>query len=856
MGRHRLSALFDPASVALYGATERPGSTGRRLLEGLQASGYQGAIGAVNPRHRSVLGQACVASATALDFAPDLALAAVPAAALPEIITDCARRGTHFIVDYTGGFDLASPGGRAAQRDCLSLARERSVRIVGPHCTALMRPAIRFEAGFTPGRLKAGGIGLLSQSGAVVTALIDWANAAGLGFSSVLSLGQALDLDLPELLDWYLFDAQTESVLLFLDSIRDGRGFMSSVRALARVKPVIIMKAGRGHDLTATLSATRSPSFAPDIASLIDADQVFGAAIARAGAVRADTTMQLLSAARLLAPRRPPTGPRVAIVANGGGPGTIAADALERSALRLAQLRPDTLAAIDATRPGGRSLAGAHTLPANPLNLLADADAAQIEAALRAMLADQGVDAVVMLFMPQTATPSTDAAGAIIAAAAGQTKLVAAVLAGGATVAPGQRLLDAAGIPTFITPENAVDALALLERFARNQRSLRQVPVAIDTGYAPDVATAHAICRQAIERGQRVLDAQQASGVLAAFGIAVGRPQSNRAPQDAPMLGAIAARTADQREAFLGMTRDAVFGAVIAFGAGGVARAQIDDIAVELPPLDIPLARALIGRTRLVRRLRAYRDIASIDFERLEQTLVRFSTLVCACPMITRLDLNPLQVDAQASVALGAQIEVGATVETGTAPWRGPYGHLAIHPYPRELEALIELRDGRSVLLRAIRPEDAELERVFIAQLSPETLYRRFMMPVKALPDSLIERFTQIDYDRELALVAMETGSAQTRIVGVARITPTWDDGVAEFAIVVGDWLQRSGLGREMMQRLIDAARSRGYRTIEGRVLGTNAPMLQFCKRLGFSIVFDPQDMAERIVRRSLLIAQ
>jgi acetyltransferase len=859
MAHHRLSALFDPASVAVYGATERPGAIGRRLLEGLRAGGYSGAIGAVNPRHRSVLGQACVASATALDFVPDLALAAVPAAALPELIVDCARRGTRFVVDYAGGFDLASPDGRAAQRHLLSLARERGVRIVGPHCTALMRPASRFEAGFTPGRLKAGGIGLLSQSGAVMTALIDWANAAGLGFSSVLSLGQALDLDLPELLDWYLFDTRTDSVLLFLESIRDARGFMSSVRALARVKPVIIMKAGRSHGLTATLMDTMSDalsdalsaSFAADIASLIDADQVFGAAIARAGAVRADTTMHLLSAARLLAPRRPPTGPRVAIVANGGGPGTIAADALERSALRLAQ----------------PALA---TLP-NPLNLLADANPAQIEAALRAMLADPGVDAVLMLFMPQTATPSTDAAGAIIAAAGGQTKPVAAVLAGGASIAAGQQLLDAAGIPTFITPENAVDALALLERFARNQRSLRQVPVAIDTGFAPDVAAAHTICRQAIGRGQRELNAQQAAGVLAAFGIglatgigptladAAGAPSRGPDSLDGPGMpvrGAGAARPAEQREAFLGMTRDAVFGAVIAFGAGGVARAQIDDIAVELPPLDAPLARALIGRTRLVRRLRAYRDIASIDFEQLEQTLVRLSTLVCACPMITRLDLNPLQVDAHQTVALGAKIEVGEVGELGAnarTPWRGPYGHLAIHPYPRELEALIELRDGRSVLLRAIRPEDAELERVFIAQLSPETLYRRFMMPVKALPDSLIERFTQIDYDRELALVAMETGLAQTRIVGVARITPTWDDGVAEFAIVVGDWLQRSGLGREMMLRLIEAAGSRGYRALEGRVLGTNVPMLEFCKQLGFSVAFDPEDMAERIVRRSLI---
>ena len=253
-----------------------------------------------------------------------------------------------------------------------------------------------------------------------------------------------------------------------------------------------------------------------------------------------------------------------------------------------------------------------------------------------------------------------------------------------------------------------------------------------------------------------------------------------------------------------------------------------------------------------MRRLRGYRDIASIDFERLEQTLVRVSTLVCTCPMITRLDLNPLLVDAQQTVALGAHIEVGDSQAGGRAPWRGPYGHLAIHPYPRELETLITLRDGQSVLLRAIRPEDAELERVFITQLSPETLYRRFMMPVKALPDSLIERFTQIDYDRELALVAMQTGALPARIAGVARITPTWEEGVAEFAIVVGDWLHRSGLGREMMERLIEAARSRGYRTLEGRVLGTNVPMLQFCERLGFSVAFDPDDMAERIVRRSL----
>jgi acetyltransferase len=905
MTRHLLSALFDPRSVARYGASERPGSIARPILDNLRAAGFAGRVGLINPRHTTVLGEPCVPDAAALDFVPDVALAATPAHALPAVVADCAARGTHFLVIHSAGFDGSTEGGREAQAALLAQARRLGVRLVGPRCMALMRPGTGFDASLAPGRVKAGRVALLSQSGALVAALVDWASPAGVGFSSVLSLGHALDLDFGELLDWYLFDHQTDSVLLYLEGVRDARSFMSSVRALARAKPVVIMKAGRAPGAPGTRPGASHSD------ALTGNDRVFDAAIARAGAVRAETTMQLLAAARLLALRRRPAGPRLAIVGNGGGPGVIAADAVALQQLELAVLAPETIAALDAALPGN----GSH---ANPVNLLADADAARIGTALRATLADPGVDALLMVFVPQSTTPSTDAAGALITAAAGQSKPVAAVLAGGASALAGQRLLDEAGIPHFLTPENAVDALALLERFARNQQKLRQAPIAIDVGFAPDVAAAEAMYRRLVAEGRRLFDEVESKALLQLFGIAtppsvvaadaaqaaraaarfgfpvvlkvlspdivhksdVGGVRINvqsaaaaraaaedilesvaRLRPDARLSGVVVqpmVRTRHQREVYLGMATDPMFGAVIAFGAGGVAVEQIDDVAIGLPPLNALLARSLVQRTRIARLLRAYRNVPGVDFGLLEQTLVRFSGLVCACPWIASLDINPLVVDEDRVTALDARIEVKTPDEMLRIQWRGAYGHHAIQPDTRELEELVTLKDGTVVLLRPIRPEDADLERDFVAALSPQSLYRRFMMPVKALSDQMIERFTQIDYDRELALIALHgdsggtPGGPDSRIAGVARIIPTWEDGVAEFAIVVGDWMHRSGLGRELMLRMFDACRTRGYTVIEGVVLAENVSMLRFCERLGFTIAANPDDPAERIVRRTL----
>jgi acetyltransferase len=917
MGRHRLSPLLDPGSVALYGATEREGALGHVLLHGLLTGGFAGRIGAINPRHAHVLGEPCVPTALDLDFTPDLALAAVPQAALPAVVDDCARRGTRFVVIVPDGHDLSTAVGREAQAALLRRARDLGVRLVGPHCTVLARPVSGFQASGAPGRARPGRVALLSQSGAVAASVLDWAEPVGVGFSSVLTLGRALDLDVGELLEWYLFDPRTDSVVLYLEGVRDARRFMSGVRQLARVKPVVVLKAGRqgGFDV-ADHGAGASPSGGASAgASHSDAltgnDRVFDAAIARAGAVRAETTMQLLAATRLLALRQRPAGPRVAIVANGAGPGVIAADEVARDGLELATLAPSTLAALAAATPG-------HGPVRNPVDLHADADGPRLRSALGAVLADPGVDAAVMLFVPQSRTGSDEAADAVIEAAAASPKPVAAVMAGGAAARPGQARLDRAGIPHFLTPENAVDALTLLHGFAVNQHKLRQVPTAIDAGFAPDLAAARALYRAVTAAGRTLLDGLESEALLAHFGIAtppsqvaadpdqaaeiaarigfpvvlkvcspdiahksdvggvridVQSPQAARAAAadilesvarlrpDARTAGVVVqpmVRTRHQREVCLGMVSDPMFGAVIAFGAGGIAVEQIDDVAIGLPPLNTLLARSMVQRTRVVRLLRAYRNVPGIDFPQLEQTLVRFSALVCECPWLASVDINPLVVDDRGVTALDARIVVRPPTDPDASRWRGAYGHLAIHPYPRELEQTVTLRNGTVVMLRPIRPEDADLQRAFVARLSPQTLYRRFMMPVKELSASMIERFTQIDYDRELAIVALHAedggtpGGPGSRMVGVARFMPTWDDGVAEFAITVGDWMQHSGIGRELMLRLLDAARTRGYRTVEGVVLAENATMLRFCERLGFTIRPDPDDPAERIARIDL----
>ena len=905
MAQHKLSKLFEPQSIAVVGASEREGSLGRAVWQRLRAHAYTGRAFPVNPKHKNIFGEPCFSRLTDLPERVDLALIAAPASACVKIIQDCGASGCGYALILSHGFDVNSGDSdneknvRAASV-LAAAARAARVRLIGPNARGLLRPRIALDASAmtdVEAMPSPGSLAVLSQSGAWLSILRDYAAGSSIGFSSLLSLGASLDLDFGELLDYFAFDAYTTDVLLYIEEVKNAPAFMSGVRQLSRMKPVVVLKADRA-DLHREADGTHATVLAQH-------DRVFEAAIARAGAVRVQTAMQMVSTARLLTGERSVKQHRVVTISNGRGPGLVAADAVRAQRLTLAALSQATHSTLRKALP-------AHVHVANPLDLAGDATAARYRVAMNAVLADESVDVCVVLFSPQSIVSAVDVATEIVAAAKLHHKTVLAVLGGGASLLPARALLDQARIPQFLSAENAVDAIGFLETFARNQSLLRQVPEQSVDGFAPHIEQAQAIFEHCWADGRTRLFAHEARQLLGAFGIAMTDTAMARTPAEAVTLAdsfgypvvlkvvspdishkteaggvrldlrdarcvrraaeeifeavarvAPAARVLGltvqpyvrhrgQRELYLGLANDPTFGVVMGFGAGGLAIERVDDVAFELPPVNDVLIANLISRTRVSRLLDAYGNVPAIDQAALTTLMLRFSTLACVCPEIAACDLNPVIAYAHGAVAVDARIVLRSRAEVARIKKLGRYAHLAVYPYPRELEEIVTLKDGVSLLIRPIQPEDADRERAFVARLSPETLYFRFMMPVRELPPAMIERFTQIDYGRELALVGITGEGPQQMMVAVARITPTTVPARCEFAIVVEETMQGTGLARALMQRLFDAARSRGYSEIEGAVLRENPRMLKFCEAMGFAILPNPVDANERIARRKL----
>jgi acetyltransferase len=920
MSQHRLSKLFAPQSIAVVGASERAGSLGRALWERVHAQypnpaqRYAGRVYAVNPKHDLVHGERAYPSVRDLPERVDLALVAAPAHACAQIVRDCGAAGCGYALILTHGFS-GNEEADALASALKQAALDARVRLVGPNARGMLRPRLSLDASTMTGVEQLpldGSLGVLSQSGAWLSVLRDFASGSAIGFSSVLALGEAIDLDFGELLDFFAFDAATSDVLLYVEEVRNASAFMSGVRQLARMKPVVVLKANRA-DVARKADGTHATA-------LVRSDRVFDAAIARAGAVRVDTSMQMVSTARLLSGQHARAQHRVAILTNGKGPGVVAADAVRMKGLHVATLSQVTKAALAATMPDYVSLA-------NPIDVAGDASAQRYRDALAALLSDESVDVCVVLFSPQSMLAADALVDTVISVVDAHPlraqKTVLVVLGGGASVLRARQRLDAARIPHFLSPENAVDAIGFLEAFSRNQALLRQVPAQSVDGFVPHLAEARAIFDHVWADHRQRLFAHEARALLSAFGIPMAETQLARTPTEAvaaaDALGYpvvlkvvspdLASKTAvggvrldlrdaksvraaskaiftevkqkaahaaiigldvqphvelrGQRELFLGIANDATFGATLAFGSGGLSVEQVDDVAFELPPVNDVLVASWIARTRVSKLLDTYSNVPSIHREALTKLMLRFSSLACACPEIAACDLNPVVAHERGVVALDARIVLRTTAEVERLRTRGAYSHLAVYPYPRELEERVTLKTQQIVLIRPIQPEDADRERAFVARLSPETLYFRFMMPVKELSPAMIERFTQIDYGRELALVAVTDDAgdspragigngATPAIRGVARITPTTHPERCEFAIVVEEAMQGSGLARALMHRLFAAARQRGYRVIEGVVLRENPRMLKFCEAMGFEIVVNPDDPAEKIARREL----
>jgi acetyltransferase len=880
MSGHYLSALFQPRSVALVGASEVREKVGGRVLENLLAAGYQGKLFAVNPKYSSVRGLPCFPSLAALPEKAELAVIVTPPATVPGVIEECGRAGTKAAVVITAGFSESGPAGAALERELLQAAHRHGVRILGPNCLGLMRPPLGLNATFARGNALPGSLALVSQSGAVCTALLDWATPNGVGFSSVISMGGSSDLDFGEVIDFLATDDRTEHILLYIEGVRDGRRLVSNLRAAARIKPVVVMKVGR-HPAGSRAAVSHT-------GAIVGKDDVFDAVVRRTGVVRVQTAGELVAAAVALSAHVRPQGERLAIVTNGGGPGVMAADRAAELNIPLAELSAATLAKLQAALPANWSRG-------NPVDLIGDAGPERYRAAVAACLADEGVDGVLAILTPQAMTDSDEAARAVIGAVGASRKPVIACWMGEASVAGARELLREAGLPALRLPENAVDAFAYLAQFYRHQRMLLEAPPPLVHREPPDVARARAIIAGALAAGRSLLTATESKEFLAAFripvthsvdaadadaavaaagragypvvmkvvspdithksdvgGVRLALPSAEAVRAAfAEIMAAVAQRSPaarvsgvsiepmvsspHSRELMAGITTDDIFGPAITFGAGGIAVEVLKDRAVGLPPLNHVLIEDMIRGTRVARMLLQFRHLPAIDRAALEEVLLRVSEMACELPEIAELDINPLIADEKGVLALDARVVVRAP-----PAGRPRYGHLAIHPYPAELESQLVLPGGERLELRPIRPEDAELEQSFVEGLTPQSRRSRFQSSLRGLTPAMLARFTQIDYDREMALIAVANAGGADREVGVCRYITLPDGDACEFAIVVADDWQCRGLGRRMMERLIEVARERGLGTMVGWVTATNEPMMELCRRLGF--VSEPDD--------------
>ncbi|MEW6765354.1 MAG: bifunctional acetate--CoA ligase family protein/GNAT family N-acetyltransferase [Pseudomonadota bacterium] len=891
MGAHILEKLFNPQGVALFGASEREGAVGTMVLANLIKAGFKGAIVPINPKHDTVQGLPCQPDLSHVDHSVDLAIIATPAPSVPGILRQCGEAGMKGAVILSAGFGESGSDGQRLQRECVEIAQRYRMRLIGPNCLGIMRPGIGLNATFSHNQALPGQLALVSQSGALVTAVLDWAQARGIGFSAIASTGDAADVDFGDVLDYLALDPQTKGILLYVEGVRHARRFLSGLRAAARMKPVIVLKSAR-HAEGAHAAATHT-------GALIGGDDVFDAALERAGVVRVERITQWFSAAQILAHGLHLRGENLLILTNGGGPGVMATDRASDLGLPMAEIAPSTIESLNKVLP-------AHWSHGNPVDILGDATPERYGEAVRLCLADPGVDMMVVLLTPQAMTDPTGCARAVIEQAQASTKPVLACWMGETLVGEARELFDEAGVPQFRTPETAVEALAYLIAHRRNQRLLMQTPGPLSDDAPADVEGARLILKAARGEGRKVLTTRESKAVLAAFHIptnpsilarsaneamlaaeSIGFPialkisapklshksdvggvrlnvrsvqttrqqaqdmldQVKSAFPDAEIEGVTIERMAEvghPRELLIGVTRDPVFGPVIAFGMGGTAVEVLRDRAIALPPLNRPLAERLIRHTKAARMLDSFRGAPPVEQAGVEKVLLRISEMVCELPEIAALDINPLLAGELGVIAVDARIELADVHHPAER-----YGHMAIHPYPAHFARRVTVGDGREIELRPIRPEDAELEQNFVRSLSEESRYMRFMRAIDELTPDMLVRFTQIDYDREMAFVALHEANGVETEVGVARYSVEPDGENAEFAVVVSDAWHGQGIGSLLIEALIESARQRGVRELIGEVLPRNRAMLALAERMGFTqqLLASDEDVV-RISRR------
>jgi acetyltransferase len=872
MSAINLDKIFHPKSIAVVGASQRAGSIGSALMHNLIQDGYPGKIFPINPRHKTLWKLEAFPSLLELESPVDLVIMAAPIASAPQIVKECKKIGAGGVLIISAGGKETGTKGRELESAIKNEAKDSGLRIIGPNCLGIVCSQAKLNASFASHMPLPGNMAFISKSGAICTSVLDLSIKEQIGFRYFVSLGSMLDVDFGDIIDYLGGDYQVNSIIMYIESLSRFRNFMSAARAVSRVKPIIAVKAGRTQ-AGAKAASTHTGSLAGE-------DAVYDAAFERAGIVRVKTFEELFDCAELLAKQPRPLGPGLAIVTNAGGPGVMAADALFDYGVDPVALRPETIRKLDEFLPPYWS-------QTNPIDILGDATPERYQRVVEICLKASEVKGLLIILTPQAMTRPTHVAETLAGHLKGKPYPVFTSWMGGRDVEKGRAIFIQEGIPTFDTPERAVRAFLNLYRYSKNIKILQEIPPNLPKRIEFDHEKARILLDQGIKKKNFLITETESKDLLSAYGISVNLAKlvvsGAQAVEKAREIGFPVAMKICSRdiihksnvngvllnlknefdvhdafkkimtnvrscnaeaeiegvtiqtmlspgyELILGSKRDRDFGPVVLFGMGGIMAEVLEDQAIALPPLNRLLARSLMEKTRVYRLLKGYRNHPPANLILLEEILIRLSQLITDFPEIEELDINPLMVTKNGFCAVDARVLLTSTsVPTPL--------HLVISPYPSQYEFRITHEKVGELFIRPIRPEDAPLLVKLFESLSPQSILFRFFSPLKMLPHRMLARFTQIDYDREIALVALCGVEPNEKMLGVARvITDIYNRKHAEFSVIVGDLWQGKGIGAELLKRCLSISKERGIEKVTGIVLPENTQMLALGKKLGFS---------------------
>jgi acetyltransferase len=884
----KLTSLFNPKVVAIVGASANEGNVGHSLVRNIIGSGFDGTVYPVNPKRSNILGVKTYASIQEIPDKVDLAIIATPAKTVLPLVEDCGIAGVSGIVLISAGFAEAGEEGIAMTKEILKTVKKYNMRLIGPNCLGFIRPSIKLNASFANKMALPGKIAFISQSGALCTAILDWSIKMNVGFSHFVSIGSMIDVSFHDLIDYFGSDPYTSSIVIYMESLTDARSFLSAARAYARNKPIIVLKAGT--------SAEGAQAAMSHTGSLAGNDFVFDAAFKRAGVIRVDTIGELFHIAQSLSMQPKPSGKRMAMITNAGGPGVIATDLLISKGGELAEISEETVKELNN-----------HLSPywshGNPIDVLGDAGPKEYRKAVEVCVNDPNVDGILVILTPQAMTDSAAIAREIVSIPNLDRKTVLASWMGADDVAEGRQILEQNSIPVYSIPENAVRCFMYMHDYKRNLKTIHQTPAIIPSAFEPKTDKNRQLLRDVLADGRTVMTEFEAKKFLDNYQIGVikngiaateeeavklaselGYPvvmkiaspdilhktdvggvvlnikreedairyfnqimeSAKTAMPEADIRGVLVEQMMKKRyELIIGCKRDPIFGPTIVFGMGGVAVEVFKDTTVGLPPLNMALALRLIEDTKVYKLLKGYRGMPAADIEAIQFLLYKFAYLIMDFPEIAEIDINPFGVDEHGGVVLDAKV----VLDGNEVNDNHKYKHLVISPYPSKYIKEVELKGGMKATLRPIKPEDEQMEKEMFGNFSERTQKFRFFQVIKDISHDQLVRYTQIDYDREIAIIAEVDHEGKKAMAGVSRLIADQYNETAEFAVVIADPWHNIGLGNTFMDYILEIAKRRGIHKVYASILFENHIMLHMFRVRGFKMsLVDDGYYAELVV--------